>query len=160
MMKVILPFVIGYSFSVFLGHVFTQGIVDAAYRRLPNAVTIRGEVLFVRVLGLLERALYTASWQFGKPEFVGVWLVLKVAGQWKAWHEPTEEGGSTIHPRELFAIFLIGNGLSLLYATTGAKLIEWIAKCDWLPAISVPMVIILSSGMVWYWTARRSPSVV
>jgi hypothetical protein len=45
------------------------------------------------VIGLVERVLYTAFLQIGQAQFIGFWLAIKVAGQWKRWGELTEIDG-------------------------------------------------------------------
>jgi hypothetical protein len=48
------------------------------------------------ITGCLERTLYIKSLLLGKPEFIGVWLALKVAGQWDLWKGETEYNGVKI----------------------------------------------------------------
>lgn len=62
-----------------------------------------------RLVGLLEAVLYPTSLLAGHGAFIGVWLALKTAGSWKRWEKETYEG------RARFQIFLLGNGLSILF---------------------------------------------
>lgn len=62
-----------------------------------------------RMIGIIERAMYAAAWFLGYPQFIALWLTLKVAGQWKLWE--TEEAG-----RARFLVFLIGNAFSISFA--------------------------------------------
>ena len=82
-----------------------------------------------------------------KPEFIGVWLALKVAGQWQQWSEdkPYREGGPTIVGRQLFNIFLIGNALSITYAVVGAQAIGWLAAHDWTLGLGMPLLLLAAS---------------
>ena len=68
--------------------------------------------------GLCEAVLYPAALFLGKPEFIGVWLAIKVAGQWVRWSgTPTgaEASVATLNRgRRLFNRFLIGNAISVL----------------------------------------------
>ncbi len=73
-------------------------------------------------MGIIERILYTTVFLIGQPDFVGVWLLLKVASQWQRWQEPNQRG--------VYNVFLIGNGLSLLIAFIGA----------WLALGKVPLI--------------------
>jgi len=66
-------------------------------------------------LGILERLFYTATLLGSAPEWVAVWLAVKVAVGWRRW-ESTEE-------RHLFNIFLIGNLLSILLGYLGAWIV-------------------------------------
>lgn len=61
-----------------------------------------------RWFGVVEILIYTSSLMLGYPEFIAVWLSLKVAGNWKDWSEAGQEA------RAKFVIFLLGTGISLL----------------------------------------------
>ena len=65
-------------------------------------------------MGIVERSLYTTAILLNQPGFIAIWLALKVASQWTRWQD--KERGT-------YNVFLIGNGLSLMIAFTGA----WIA---------------------------------
>ncbi len=154
---------IGYTFSILAGHLFTHLVVVEAWKRLvggDNDVSaLRGDSWFTEALSVLERTLYTASWQLGKPEFVAVWLALKVGGQWKRWSEDQPLGERKILGRAIYTIFLLGNGLSLLYAIVGASLIERLTNSEWLPAIALPLILIVGTLVLWLW-AKDLPHVV
>lgn len=61
-------------------------------------------------LGGVERVLYVAAWFLGHPQFIGLWLTIKVVGNWKLWQ--TAEDGK--EGRRRFNIFLIGSGFPFL----------------------------------------------
>lgn len=42
------------------------------------------------VLEIMERGTCTASWFFGYPQFVGIWLSIKTVGRWGKWQEEAE----------------------------------------------------------------------
>lgn len=65
-------------------------------------------------LGICERTSYTAAILLGVPTWIGVWLAIKVAAQWRRWQG--EE-------RATYNVFLIGNILSIFFGLVGA----WIA---------------------------------
>ena len=67
------------------------------------------------ILGIVERLLYTTSLMIGVPQWIAVWLALKVAVAWSRWQEKETRG--------LYNLFLIGNALSLIFGFIGA----WIA---------------------------------
>jgi len=114
-----------------VSHVLVYECLQAARRfsnvtgaeNLPNAT---GPVL----VGLLEHALYVLALLAGRPEFIGVWLAVKVAGQWIRWRGPETSiraeplsGEISKHIREsqdrgrrTFNLFLFGSGLSVLLA--------------------------------------------
>jgi len=66
------------------------------------------------VLGIVERGLYTGALLMGAPEWIAVWLALKVAVAWRRWEG--EKRGS-------YNLFLIGSALSVMFGVIGA----WIA---------------------------------
>jgi len=57
-------------------------------------------------VGFCESILYPTSFLLDIPEFIGIWLALKVAGHWKQW-ETGDEG------RRRFNKFLVGNAMSI-----------------------------------------------
>jgi len=69
------------------------------------------------LVGNCEAVLYPTSLIINKPEFIGVWLALKVAGHWKFW----EKG---YKGRNRFNMFLIGNSFSIAFAFVGSLLIR------------------------------------
>ena len=75
------PYILGYTFSMFIGHYFVSRLVKALWASDPDQGHRGGRPASV-VQGIFERLLYTASWGVGKPEFIGVWIILKVACQW------------------------------------------------------------------------------
>ena len=116
------PFLVGYAFSAGIGHALVRPLMWSLWqgisREFPaeSDLRIRHEPLIMMV-GVLERILYSAAWQFGKGEFIAVWLALKVAGQWKSW--TGDHSGRNIG-RTLLNLFLIGNGFSIAYGVVGA----------------------------------------
>lgn len=61
------------------------------------------------ILGILERISYTSAMLIGQPEWIGVWLVLKISSQWGVWKDE----------RYKYNIFLIGNLLSVMFGVLG-----------------------------------------
>ena len=122
----------------------SAGAIDSYHRRdLPA------------IVGGLERVLYVASWLVGRPEFIGVWLALKIAGGWKAWYDGRDVNGVHIEGRYHFNVFLIGCGLSVLNALTAAKAIEWLCAGDgWRALLVAGATLSLTYGL-WAWCAIR-----
>jgi hypothetical protein len=81
----------------------------------------------------------------GYPGFIAVWLGLKVVPQWKRWNENTKMAGKELEGRAVFNIFLIGNGLSVVFAGLGAKCIQWLDDGQWNIAIAVISVVASAS---------------
>jgi len=117
-----ISYILGYFFATAIAHVPIARLVKQSWllvprRFYPPAVHKLEWATFG--LGLIERALYVTVLLIGGPAlaFIGVWLALKVAGQWDYWKSPKTG--------KLYNLFLIGNGLSLVYAVTGWFLIRW-----------------------------------
>lgn len=140
---------VGYFFAVVFASVPISLIVDKLWKPNLNDNDIRYSWTS-KILGYIERSLYVASFQIGKPEFIGIWLALKVAGQWNRWSDKNTG-------RHIYNIFLIGNGLSIAYSITGAGLIYWcndylIYRCndDLYLAIVVPISLVLATLILFY----------
>lgn len=88
--------------------------VDPGASRLSNYV------------GILERFMYTTSILIGRPEFIGVWLVVKVVQQRE----------SSAHN-----VFLVGSALSLIWGAATALLIQqFLPPFPTIPAWKLPTV--------------------
>ena len=70
------------------------------------------------LLGMVDRALFMASLLSEHPQFIGIWLGLKFAGHWRQYKPNKISGWGRVN------IFLIGNGLSLLFAFIGACILK------------------------------------
>ncbi|SRR6266545_376552 len=113
------------------------------------------------LVGIVERILYVACWMLDKPEFVGVWLALKVAGGWKGWSDdpnmPVKPGGSAtvkITGRLFFNTHLIGSGLSLLNALVGALMIELFMAGSWPRGLWLAVLCAAFTAAIWWWYER------
>jgi len=147
-------YVIGYGFAVIGGHVATKLVVQKAWKAVGWRGTedraIRPDAWQPETVGILERLLYVAALQFAHAEFVGLWLAIKTAGQWKRWNEETQiPGRHSISGRSVYQNFLIGNAVSILYSFVGFKLIDWISKQQWLLSYLVAASVLLLTGILW-----------
>lgn len=156
--EVWLAYAIGYAFSVFLGNFFIGRVVDQLWKSVGwtgdtrhNKTNIRPGAWIPPITGFVERVLFTASLQIGKPEFIGIWLAVKVASQWKRWSEEEH--------RSRFQIFLIGNGLSVLYGGVGFKIIEWISSGGWVKALIVAAAVVLMTEGLKCWAGKNTENV-
>jgi hypothetical protein len=66
------------------------------------------------LIGILEAAMYPSALLIGKSEFIGIWLALKVAGQWGWWTVEDEDEERVHQGRRRYYQSLIGNGLSVI----------------------------------------------
>jgi hypothetical protein len=71
------------------------------------------------LLGFFESIMYPLALLIDQPNFIGVWLLFKVASQWSRWGQ--DHGNSkkkekkTDENRRRYIHFLIGNALSLIF---------------------------------------------
>lgn len=142
----------GYIYSIFIASWIISPIITHMWHSLRDDCTEIADIRqrythLAEMLGMVERALYSASIQFGKPEFIAVWLALKVAGSWRLWSE-TDTG------RVILSVFLIGNALSVAYGVVGGILPQ---KMKELPAMAlvVASVLIVASLLFWLLVAHR-----
>jgi hypothetical protein len=159
-----LTITIGYVFAVLAGHFFVSWIVDSLWDEVPwrKSPDLRPAAYVPRLVGLVDRILYVASLQFDAAEFIAVWLALKAAGQWKRWEEDTRVGSRTVPGRFFYGVFLIGTGLSILYAFVGFQVIECLDSQNWSTSIILPLVLILVTialrCLVWHYQRRSGSS--
>ena len=116
---------IGFAVSIGGGLLITP-ISNALWRDLGwdgKDAKIRPHAHHASMVGVVERVLYTAAWLAGKPEFVAVWLALKVAGQWSRWSGEVTLGQEKAAGRAVFNVFLLGNAFSIAYGLVGGLLI-------------------------------------
>ncbi len=144
--------IVSYGFAVIVGHFAIRPVVDRLWRALGwmegTAQNIRPEHYLPRLVGFVERALFVASLQLGKAEFIGVWIALKVAGQWKRWGEGVNIGGRVLEGRSFYNIFLIGSGLSVAYAVVGAQMLESLKKNEWFLALGLPLALLVATYLL------------
>ena len=82
------PYGVGYAFSIFGGWLLVRPIVDQLWKEIESKKEWGIKKVFgwhSAVVGTIEAVLYTSAWVMNQKEFIGVWLVLKVAGRWQRW---------------------------------------------------------------------------
>ena len=156
----------GYTFALLLGHFAIYYISKALWANFTTpSVSIdqlRPSPSHPAIVGFIERALYVASIQMGAPQFIGVWLAIKVAGQWRRWGEGYNKDNDevVVTGREFFNVFLIGSGLSIAYALVGALIIGWLQddKCGL--AVLVALVLVFATAAIFgvvKWNRKGGP---
>ena len=114
----IAPILLGYIFSTVVGAIFLRIVIDNwfwSYFRKEMQVEGKPSAIFSLPLGIIERLLYTTAIILKFPEWIPVWLGLKVAVSWNRWQNQKERGA--------YNIFLIGNALSIIFAFAGAWIV-------------------------------------
>lgn len=84
------------------------------------------------LMGHVDRLLYVAALEMAWPAFIGLWLVLKAVGHWRSPER-----------RSIYNVFLIVNGISVLYAVVGWKMLQWARAEDWKPLVIYPVALIV-----------------
>lgn len=122
----IIGFVSLFIYGVYLSNFFISQITSNLYllqKRKDKDTSFNWEYSRKQseILGIVERSLYITSFLINAPEFIAIWFTIKMAINWKRWSDA--EG------RLLFNIFLIGNGLSIIFSISAflsykASLIE------------------------------------
>ncbi len=83
------------------------------------------------LVGVVERILFATSVLIGKPEFVGVWIVMKVVGQWNS----TRGKGVAAE----FMVAQIGTALSILAGVgSGYLMLAVLPPIPTLPKLPLP----------------------
>lgn len=161
-------YLIGYLFSIMGGHIFISPLISKLWKNIERDKFVKeaGIQLFPylsMMLGIIERSLYTTSVLLGKPEFIGIWLALKVAGGLKDFRDGLEtknnetKKNKKISGRDLFNVFLIGNGFSIAYGLVGALLIEWLQDGLIFQIILLPLILIIGTMIFWSWAKTSYP---
>jgi hypothetical protein len=150
---------VGYLFSVVVGHFLVYKLIEALWMNLGwkaggEKDALRPVPEHPAMVGLLERALYTSAWQLGKPEFIGLWLAVKVVGNWKGWSVDAEPGGRRLSGRSIFNLFLIGNGFSIAYGVVGALLIKWLKYEEFDTAFITGLILVAGTAGFWLWSRQ------
>jgi hypothetical protein len=112
---------------------------------------------------MVERALYTTSWLAGFPEFVAIWLALKVAGQWDRWKQDVgttlPAGASDPHSqdaaRATYTGYLLGNALSISFALVGGFTSQRLIARQWGTATVVPLAFLIATGLLYLYIRRN-----
>jgi hypothetical protein len=121
---------IGLAYSLILGHIFVKLVSEAMWTKLldkaPDLEQVaRRDNWQTPIVGAVERALYFSCYLLGQYSFVGLWLMLKVAGQWRRWNEgigDTETNERKLEGRSIYYVFLVGSTLSLAFGVVGGML--------------------------------------
>jgi len=119
--------VIGYTVSVILGW-FVVDWIMAVLRSHSEVLkkdkdSRKRDIYLVRILGALERFLFTTFIVFGQPAGIFAWLAIKVLTRWTS--EKEKEGWETITRSN---IYLIGNLLTVIFGVTGGLLCTLLPK--------------------------------
>ncbi len=98
--------------------------------------------LLGNILGIVERVAYISAFLIEQPEFIAVWLAVKITMSFKRFEE-------TFYGREMLNSFILNSLLSLAYAFVGWKLIELCYSPDYKNAILLMVILPLFCFVLW-----------
>ena len=111
-----------YPVAVAIGYVI--GVIGSGPLIAWTIYLIRGEIRkgtwHTAEMGFVERTIFWLAFLFGRWEVAAAFVALKVAAKWGGW---SNRAG-------IFNLFVIGLGLSLIYAGAGAYLVPAIVAHD------------------------------
>jgi hypothetical protein len=107
----------GFLFSVWVGDIFISKIIGNSWKRILGSDPTAEYKWLSSVVGIIERPIFLIAFNIGKPEIIAGWLVLKTVNQWKTWDHKAEG-------RALFSVYIVGNGLSILFSFVGFLIIR------------------------------------
>jgi hypothetical protein len=150
----ILAWAAGLVYSVLVGAFFVKRIVELMWQKA--GVLERQDLASLSLFsGMLDRAIFAGALQLNLAGFVPVWLAYKTYGASRDWDRPRQVGNQSIPARTVRHIFLIGNGLNVLYGVTGWKVIHFIQGSDWVKLAAVAVGLVLATLVLEFWIRRR-----
>jgi hypothetical protein len=102
----------------FIMRLMTYLLVRPTPNKEEDGFAQRADFYGPALVGTCEVMLYPIALIKDMPEFIGIWLVLKVAGQWKRWTPDIKDNADLVKAddgRRLYNKFLIGNALSIIF---------------------------------------------
>ena len=158
----VLVLFLGYAYSVVLGGAVIKRTLDCFYIGYEQGRTV--ENWRAGVVGLVERTLYTTAFLLAFPEFIAVWLALKVAGQWERWKQDWSSKGRSDElkakkdtSRAMYSGYLLGNALSIAFGVTGALMIQRGLSGRWDVALILGLVVLAAIGALYLHIAGHTP---
>ena len=148
----------GYFYALVVGHIMIAWVVDLLWQQLGSGSqqATRPFAHHPKLVGVVERFLFLTALLVNQAEFIGVWLALKVAGQWKRWGEGIEDAGLQIPGRAFFNIFLLGSGLSVVFAATGWKIVQWSQRGRCYDVLALAVALALGVTLLRVWAGQYS----
>jgi hypothetical protein len=151
-----LPWIVGFTFSVIVGHVAIKAAAKQMWVAVdldPDKPPLRPSPWQPAAIGLTERALFTAAILTGNGGFVAVWLGIKTVGQFKTWGVD-QKGTTTGRPvlgRVVYNNFLLGQALSIGFAAAGAYSAILLRAGKLTPALLVVLSTLLGTTILAVW---------
>jgi cbb3-type cytochrome oxidase subunit 1 len=146
----VLQYAFGYFFAVILGHFPIRMVQSKAWepllatdKKLKDRWVYRPQ--YGAIIGIVERILYVACLQIGKPEFIPIWIGIKIAGGWSGWQDKMQG-------HDVFCVVLLGNAISLVYGFWGYQLTKWFYEDTYkLLVVCLTGVLVLGCWYIRYY---------
>ena len=133
----IVAYGVGFFFSVVVGHWVTKRVVERLHKK-PGPDREENYERLPKITGMLDRILYTGAWLTPYREFIGIWLLVKVAKSWKVPGQSLEQIPERKKVKEQWVIsgyevgryniYLIGNALCVIFGVLGGIFIQTILE--------------------------------
>jgi len=156
MYRLLAAHLIGYGYATLVAWPLITMISIEMWRVRGLKRTPRGasgpDLLTPQVAGLIERVMYVAALDFlgwGASFLIGSWLLIKAAGNWKTWNEGVQLDKGVAPGRAVYQSFLVGSGLSVVFAFTGFQIINLIRAGFDLGAAAAGATAILAVIALW-----------
>ncbi len=145
----------GYLISVGLGSCLINKFAKTAYDKIIKKTFDQTSLLLqdnddydpffknlwtTELVGIIERVIITTAIIFQAEGALVLWYGLKVISNNNLWdRDSSKENG-----RATFQVYLINNGLSLLFGALGGQIYIWLHEKNWVfPLLSVFALVIL-----------------
>lgn len=102
--------------------------VRSLFSLVEGTDTARENLWPPALLGLCEATMYPLALVTGHSDFIGLWLLLKVAGQWPRWGLREKDCEQKLdRGRRRFYHFLIGNALMIMSSLVTYGILKMVA---------------------------------
>jgi|GEM_PF-2882496 len=153
MWNITVYYIIGYAYSIGLGSLMTSAFAQHTGRSIDEYDTSEKARYrwAAKLLGAIERLLYTTAIIMGENNFIALWLTLKTISQWEKWKGADEKS------RANFNNFLSGTGLSLAYGILGGMVVKWLGSNNFLLIFSSTIGLVILTEIFIIYAKHHKP---
>jgi hypothetical protein len=146
------PYALGYGVAVLFGQLSTHFIMIELREKVGIGAEKKG---VSQILGALEITIFTSALLAEHGEFIALWLGIKTVMRWRHWEHDIPfiaKDGRTVwvFGRNAYNVFLVGNGLVILFAAIGWKAVEF-ALVDKGKLTALLIAAALFPFVLWVW---------
>lgn len=150
---------VGYGFSLVAEAILVKNLIETMWEKVAPTSEARSSLRVFpwqgEALARVESVLYVMFLQLGLGYLIGLWVAMKVAGQWQRWSDPGDPGAGRPTGWTVLNVFMIGNALTILYAGVGFKLIGWVEEGRVLRIGATIAVVFALTLALWMWIVQR-----